>query len=295
MKGMETTLINILITIFGIFVLACLWVLLYDTNRFIVVGHSFTDKRIRKKCKAVVLADLHNKCYGKENEKLLAAIREQRPDMILVAGDILTAKPGNSLDVAIHLMEELAKDYPVYYGNGNHEHRLKLYPEKYGDMAEQYDKALGEIGVTRLINAKVSLEEYGITVFGSEIDRFYYKRFGVQPMAEEYLASILGQVKTDTYNILLAHNPDYFPRYAAWGADLILSGHVHGGMVRVPILGKGVVSPNIRLFPKYDGGRFELGKSVMLLSRGLGMHTIPVRIFNPGELLVIDFLPEEQE
>ena len=74
----------------------------------------------------------------------------------------------------------------------------------------------------------------------------------------------------------------------------MLSGHVHGGMVRVPLIGKGVVSPNVRLFPQYDGGRFEIGESVMLLSRGLGMHTIPIRLFNPGELPVIDFLPGEQ-
>lgn len=293
-KGMETTLIDILITIVGILVLVCLWILLYDTNRFVVVKHRFADERIRKKCRAVVLADLHNKCYGKENEKLITAIREQTPDFILVTGDILTAKPGKSLDIAIHLMKELAKDYPIYYGNGNHEHRLKLYPEKYGEMAQEYEKALGELGIQRLVNANVSLEEYGLTIYGSEIDRFYYKRFGVQSMDAGYLPSILGQPKKENYNVLLAHNPDYFPQYADWGADLVLSGHVHGGMVRVPIIGKGVVSPNIRLFPKYDGGRFEQEKSVMVLSRGLGMHTIPVRIFNPGELLVIDFEPQEE-
>lgn len=288
-------MIDILITIFVIIVLVCLWIMLYDTNRFVVVEHQFADKRIKQKSRAVVIADLHNKCYGKENEKLIAAIREQKPDFILVTGDILTAKPGKSLDIAIHLMEELAKDYPIYYGNGNHEHRLKLYPEKYGDMAKQYEKALSDLGIHRLVNANVTLEEYGLTVYGSEIDRFYYKRFKVQPMEEEYLPGILGQPKEDTYNILLAHNPDYFPQYAAWGADLVLAGHVHGGMVRVPLIGKGVVSPNVRLFPKYDGGRFEQGKSVMLLSRGLGMHTIPIRIFNPGELLVIDLEPQEQE
>lgn len=287
-------MIDILITILGLLILACLWVILYDTNRFVVVAHQFTDARIRKKCRAVVIADLHNKCYGKENEKLLASIREQKPDFILVTGDIMTAKPGKSLDIAIHLIKELAGECPIYYGNGNHEHRLKLYPEKYGDMAAQYDTALRDLGVIRLENANVSLEEYGICVFGSEIDRFYYKRFGIQPMAEDYLPGILGNPRENSYNVLLAHNPDYFPQYAAWGADLVLSGHVHGGMVRVPLIGKGVVSPNVRLFPQYDGGRFEIGESVMLLSRGLGMHTIPIRLFNPGELPVIDFLPGEQ-
>jgi len=92
---------------------------------------------------------------------------------------------------------------------------------------------------------------------------------------------------------LIAHDPDYFPKYADWGADLVLSGHVHGGMVRVPFWGKGVVSPNVRLFPKYDGGEFTIGKSRMLLSRGLGMHTIPIRLFNPGEILEVELMPDE--
>lgn len=287
-------MIDILLTVFGIIVIVLLWIMLYDSNRFVVVEHRFTDRRFRRNCRAVVIADLHNKCYGKNNERLIEAIREQKPDIILVAGDIPTAKPGKSPDIAIHFVKELAKDYPVYYGNGNHEHRLKLYPEKYGDMNEAYDKALKEMGVCRLVNSDITLEEYGIKIFGSEIDKFYYKRFGVRPMEEEYLTGILGAPKEDCYNILLAHNPDYFPQYAKWGADLVLSGHVHGGMVRVPFWGKGVVSPNVRLFPKYDGGLFRQDRTVMLLSRGLGMHTIPIRLFNPGEVLVVDFLSAEE-
>ncbi len=289
LKGMEITVLDILITVFGIISIMLIWIMLYDSNRFVVVEHKFTDKRIKKTCRAVVLGDLHNKRYGKDNEQLLATIREQKPDFILVTGDIPTAKPGKSLDIAIRLIRELAKEFPIYYGNGNHEHRMRLYPETYGDMYEVYDKALQEAGVCRLINANIVLEEYGIAVIGSEIDKLYYKRFGVQPMADEYLMGILGQPKDDVYNILLAHNPDYFPQYVAWGADLVLSGHVHGGMVRIPFVGKGVISPNIRLFPKYDGGLFTMDKTTMLLGRGLGMHTIPIRLFNPGELIVIDF------
>ena len=141
----------------------------------------------------------------------------------------------------------------------------------------------------------MDLPEYGIRIYGSEIDRLYYKRFGIQPMDPEYLPGILGQPSEEYFNILIAHDPDYFPKYADWGADLVLSGHVHGGMVRVPFWGKGVVSPNVRLFPKYDGGEFTLGKTRMLLSRGLGMHTIPIRLFNPGEVLEVDLLPGGEE
>lgn len=290
----DATLIDILLTVFGILVVILVWIMLYDSNRFVVVKHCFTDIRINKPCRAVVIADLHNKCYGKDNEKLIAAIRNQKPDFVLAAGDILTARPGKSMEVAIGLLKELAKDYPIYYCNGNHEQRLKLYPEKYGSMRDEYDKALEELGICRLVNANTTLEEYGIIIFGAEIDKFYYKRFGVQHMEKDYLKKLLGNPKKDCFNILLAHNPDYFPQYAGWGADLVLSGHIHGGMVRIPVWGKGVVSPNVRLFPKYDGGLFTQDKSVMLLSRGLGMHTIPIRLFNPGEVLVVDFRRERE-
>ena len=286
---------DVVITVIAVILVVLVWIMLYDSNRFVVRHYSLRDQRIKKPVKAVVLADLHNKRYGKENECLLQAIDEIRPDMILIAGDILTAKPKASLETAVDLLTKLAGKYPIYYGNGNHEHRLKLYLENYGDMAERYEETLQKIGIRRLVNEHTVLEESGICIYGSEIDKLYYKRFGIQPMDPEYLKSLLGQPSAEKYTILIAHNPDYFPKYADWGADLVLAGHVHGGMVRVPIWGKGVVSPNVRLFPKYDGGEFTLGKTRMLLSRGLGMHTIPVRLFNPGEVLEVDLLPVGEE
>ena len=105
-------------------------------------------------------------------------------------------------------------------------------------------------------------------------------------MKKEYLEGLLPEGRQDCFQILLAHNPDYFPAYAAWGADLVLSGHLHGGVIRLPLLG-GVISPRLHLFPHYDGGKFTCGNSTMIVSRGLGMHTIPFRFNNPGELVDI--------
>lgn len=285
---------DVMITLLGIVCILLMWVMLYDSNRFVVRRLELCDRRIKKPVRAVVVADLHNKRYGKDNNILLAAIREQKPDVILIAGDILTAQPGKTMEPAIHFLRELAGEFPVYYGNGNHEHRLKLYPRTYGDMAEEYGQALEDMGIGPLVNSHVDLAECGITVYGAEIARNYYKRFKQAPMEKEYMGQLLGMPDNSRYTVLLAHNPDFFPEYAQWGADLTVAGHVHGGVVRIPFLGRGVISPGLRLFPKYDGGIFREGEAVMLLSRGLGMHTIPVRLFNPGELWVVDFKPEEQ-
>ncbi|MCH5341133.1 MAG: metallophosphoesterase [Acetatifactor sp.] len=283
---------DILITILGAAAIIFIWVILYDSNRFVVRKHQVADSRIKKKARAIVLADLHNKRYGRENERLLEAIREQKPDFILVAGDLVTAKPGRSLKPAIQLLKELAQDYPIYYGNGNHEYRMKLYPKTYGDMARQYGQALGELGIDPLVNSRMILEEYGLAICGVEIDRELYRRFRIPKMPEDYMTGMLGEAPKDLYTVLLAHNPDYFPQYAAWGADMVLSGHVHGGVLRIPFFNRGVISPGLRLFPKYDGGIFKEGKSTMVLSRGLGMHTIYIRLFNPAELWVVEFEPE---
>ena len=96
----------IFIAIIGIILF---WIILFDTSRFVIVKHKVADERIRGSLRACVLADLHNKQYGKENELLLKAIEEQKPDVIFIAGDILTAQPGKSLKPAICFMEKLAE------------------------------------------------------------------------------------------------------------------------------------------------------------------------------------------
>lgn len=269
----------------------CLAVSAIDCNRFVTVEYEVVSDKLTRPCKMVLLSDLHNKSFGTENKKLLEKIDSISPDGILVAGDMLTATKGKDFAPALLLMKQLSSRYKIYYGMGNHEYRLKLYPEQYEGMYDSYMKGLAEAGIVPLVNENTYLPEYNLSVCGAEIDRCYYKRFRKQPMNEAYLPKILGQPRKDACQLLIAHNPAYFEEYAAWGANVVVSGHVHGGIMRLPVLG-GVLSPNLTLFPKYDGGRFTKGCSTMILSRGLGTHTIPLRIFNPGELIVIDFKPK---
>jgi hypothetical protein len=103
------------------------------------------------------------------------------------------------------------------------------------------------------------------------------------------LEQMIGKPNDDSFRLLLAHHPCYFDAYAGWGADLTLSGHLHGGIVRLPFFG-GVVSPQIRLFPRYDKGMYTMDGKKMIVSAGLGSHTIKLRINNPPELIIIDFV-----
>lgn len=282
-------MMDCLLTVFAFLLIICCWSMVIDGHRFQVREWKVTDNRIKKPCRCVVLSDLHNKQYGPDNTVLLAQIRSLQPNLVLIAGDICTAVPGKSLKPALSFLEQLSREFPICYGNGNHEQRMKYYPKTYGNMAEEYAAGLAGMGIHPLVNECRMLEEYGLCIYGVEIDRRFYQRFHKESMEPEYLSSILGKPREEHFTILLAHNPEYFEAYAKWGADLTVSGHVHGGVVRIPFWGKGVISPRLRLFPKYDGGIFRHQGKTMLLSRGLGEHTIPIRVFNPGELWVVDF------
>ena len=284
-------MIEIVLACVGIAVLLCLIISAWDCNRFVTVEYEIESDKVTRPCKFILLSDLHNKSYGKDHERLIDKIDGISPDAILVAGDMLTAAKGQTFEVTLSLMRQLSSRYKIYYGMGNHEHKMKMYPEEYGTIYDDFVAELSGMRIEPLVNENTYLPEYNVAVCGAQIGRCYFKKFQKKPMDEQYLSQILGEPKENACQILIAHTPQYFEEYAAWGADLVVSGHVHGGIMRLPILG-GVLSPNMTLFPKYDGGKFEQGKTTMILSRGLGTHTIPVRVFNPGELVVIDLIPK---
>ena len=263
-----------------------------------VTRYKITSPKLPKELhgkKIVVLADLHNACFGKENEKLLARIYEETPEAVLAAGDMIIGEPEGDITVPVHLLQKLSEKYPIYYAKGNHELKAYAEPEVYGDLWERYKSAIQNY-VHFLDNEMVELSLNGeqeplkppVRIIGLDIDHKYYERFRREPMEQEYLKEVLGTCDTSVYNILIAHHPAYFPAYSEWGADLVLSGHLHGGMVRLPLLG-GMVSPMVQFFPKYDRGRFEEENSTMLLSGGLGSHTFKIRVNNLPELVVIEF------
>lgn len=272
-------------------VLAILFLIIdiIDVNRFVIRKYEIESEKIDKEYTVIMLADLHNREFGKNNSKIVNAIKAIGPDFICCAGDMIVARPGKPYDIALNLMEEI-KDYPVYYGIGNHEYRWKIYPEEYGCIYDEYLNKLREMGICILENDCVTDAKSGIDIHGIMIDREYYKRFKKMNMSSDYILEKSGSYADKKVSILIAHNPEYFDAYAESGADIVFSGHVHGGIMRIPQIG-GVISPRLSLFPKYSGGRYDINKSTMILSCGLGCHTLPLRVFNPGELSVIHLKP----
>lgn len=284
-------MLEVLCMILSVCIIVGLWIVVYDTHHFVIRRYQFTSDRIKQNTKLVMLSDLHNCRYGEDNAQLLAAIEAQNPDLIILAGDMITASRREKTAHTVRFIEKLKNRYPLYYTYGNHEQKIFL-KEEYRETAERFEKESTEAGISFFNNCHSTLSDRGISLYGLMLDHSYFRRFHTKEMPEGYMDSLLGKPEDNTYRILIAHNPDYFPQYAAWGADLVLSGHIHGGIIRVPFLG-GFISPAVRFFPKYDGGLFTEGKSSMVLGRGIGTHAPKVRFLNPGELVVVELTPKK--
>ncbi|MDD6037273.1 MAG: metallophosphoesterase [bacterium] len=237
----------------------------------------------------IVLSDLHLWQYGRKNTRLISAIRDAAPDLILVPGDFVVTKKHKKFHVAQHLFDELVKIAPVYVSNGNHESRCEQAADSPYQMNYlKLKQHMIESGVHFLNNnsENVFISADEIAIWGLEIPLENYKKGCYQPIPEGFLVDELGVVDEDKFNILLAHNPRYIPQYFEWGASLTLCGHYHGGLVCIPKIGS-VISPQFEWFPKYSFGRFHADEQTAIVSRGLGTHTFHIRIFNRSELVII--------
>ena len=290
-------MIKIILIIVAVFIVYCLIEMIRELRDFRVTKYRICSQKlngIKKEKKIIFLSDLHNRMYGEENERLLESIRNQHPDLILIGGDMLVRKDGNSYDKTVHFLAKLPGICPVYCANGNHEQKLKELPDKYEQYYEEYKKALTASGIHMLENASetVKLDEVPVKLSGLEIPLGAYARFGKKELSLKEITDRIGE-HGDDYQILLAHHPGYMKEYLAYGADLILGGHYHGCLVQLPGIG-GVISTNFTLFPKYSGGIYQEGEQTAVVSRGLGTHSVPLRLWNWPELIVLELSGNER-
>ena len=235
-----------------------------------------------------VLADLHENQFGEDNRKLLAAIDAVHPDAVMIAGDMITECHGKKplkLESLGAFLKELTKQYPVYYGDGNHEQRQQ--------HRELFDEWLVQTGVIHLKNTSAQItgknRAGSIRVTGMLLPMQYYLKKGKKlPMRDGELEELLGPASRDEFQILLAHCPLYVKEYADWGADLSISGHFHGGTIRLPKVG-GLMTPQFQFFYPYTRGIYKMSdkNAYAAVSAGLGTHSIDIRLNNESQLLAV--------
>ncbi len=244
-----------------------------------------------------LFSDLHNTEIGPGGRELIEAVDAMAPDVILVPGDAVNksmndkeAKGG--YEYTLPLFQELASRYPILYSNGNHEARLARLNNDGGYYAA-LQKVLKKRGVTILNNRSLYFRNRKLHFVGLDLPLPYYGKKH-EPVDAAFLTSRLGEPDLQAYTVLLAHTPEFFKAYMDWGADLIVSGHIHGGVIRLPVYG-GLLSPHRRLFPGYDYGSYRENGKEMIVSSGCAGPSFPPRFNNPPEVVLLTLYPSLED
>ena len=227
-------------------------------------------------CVIVQISDLHGAQFGENNRDLLAEVRSARPDYIFLTGDLQDQYRETPRTYSIGLGRALAQIAPTYFITGNHEWA-------FSDVRD-LKRGLAEAGVTVLTNEFVPLERNGDQILLAGIDD--PNGFADQKTPEE-LAAEVRALEGDPFWLLLAHRNNYFEDvYSRLGADLVISGHGHGGLIRLPFT-DGLVSVERTFFPSYTAGFYEVNGEDLFVSRGLGNSGRTFRLFNRPELVIL--------
>lgn len=191
-------------------------------------------------------------------------------------------------DATEQLLATIGSEYPCYYVTGNHEYW-------FNDISAIKD-VIRSYGVTVLEGDSeiIRVNEQNIRLCGvDDPDGFcsaYHTDHGAAESWQAQFDACNTQTGDEHYSILMSHRPELTDEYQSSGFDLVVAGHAHGGQFRIPGILNGFYAPNQGFFPKYAGGHYELGDTVMIVSRGLSKSRLP-RIFNPPELVIVDIDP----
>lgn len=294
------------ITLLLFFLLIMTSIFLWYQNNHIVIGvYHYQTSKISgdgEQFRIVQISDLHNARFGKKNQKLIREIEGLQPDLIVITGDIVDSNPTN-ISIAVDFVREIAGKYPVYYVTGNHEYWLSETERK------ELFEGIQDAGAVLLNNEKVSID-VAVSINGEES-----VKTGESVDAEESmdtdesmdkgdasmtliglddnhlddgtLHSMIETCDKEELTVVLAHEPQYLDRYSDAGADLVITGHAHGGQMILPFVGP-LIAPDQGFFPEYTAGEFTRKDTTMYISRGLGNSVIPVRLFNYPEIVCIE-------
>lgn len=217
----------------------------------------------------IQISDLHNAQFGEGNTRLLQAIRDAKPDLIVVTGDMIDSN-NPDYEIAASFMEKASAIAPCCYVCGNHENRI---PMQYAKLRQR----MKQCGVILLDDKAITLKKDGESIRIAGLMDY-------KTLSSNYLRFTF---PGDTFTVLLTHRPEHMEAYVQNGMDLVFAGHAHGGQVRLPLIGA-LYAPGQGLFPKYSDGSYTESGTTMVVSRGLGNSGTPFRFCNYPELVVVE-------
>ena len=268
-----------IIIISSVFLLTVLLTALAFRTDLNLVSYDIKSSKIDEDIKIALVADLHSCDYGEGQADLIRLIDNAAPDIVLLGGDIVDDQLPQQK--AFEFLSAVSEDYPCYYVSGNHE----FWSGKIAGIKADI-KALG-IKVLEGERADIEIKGQSISLFGIDDPEVGEDEFARQ------LKRCGDLIDETRFSLLLTHRPERLESYLAYGYDLILAGHTHGGQIRIPLLVNGLFAPDQGWFPQYAGGLYNFDKTQMIVSRGATRQKIRMpRLFNKPELVMIDLLPD---
>lgn len=252
-------------------------------ERLILRTYTVVSPKLTAEVRLAVVTDFHSSVNA---DDVVAMVASCAPDAVLMVGDMFDDDIANRpTERMLSLMRQLSALYPCYYVSGNHEAWT-------GEMDALYQQT-GEAGVTVLRMSSGVLTVRGQRIALCGIPDPYEMVFSGAPDTEEQLRQALEDVDSADFTVLLAHRPELLAKYAQFPFDLVVSGHAHGGQVRIPGVLNGLYAPNQGWFPKLAGGAYTQDGTTLIVSRGLAVRTRLPRIFNRPEVVLVRCVPAE--
>ena len=246
----------------------------FGKRNFIVQRYQVADARIRDDIRIALVSDLHSSLWGQEQSDLIAALAAENPHAVVLCGDLFNMRGRNANTIT--LLNALAGSYACYFVLGNHEYKT--------NDIDNVTASIRQTGIPILSgdSVRISSGNTGVALFGID------DALGGEERQQKQIADAAAARRDDVYSILAIHVPNAIESYLQYGFDLTLSGHTHGGQVRIPNVLNGLYVSGQGLFPKYGGGQYDFGDQVLVVSRGLSKkpYLIP-RVFNPAELVIV--------
>ena len=252
-------------------------------ERLILRTYTVVSPKLTAEVRLAVVTDFHS---SDNADDVVAMVASCAPDAVLLVGDLFDDDIANRpTERTLSLMRQLSAQYPCYYVSGNHEAWT-------GEMDALYQQT-EEAGVTVLRMSSGVLTVRGQRIALCGIPDPYEMVFSGAPDTEEQLRQALEDVDSADFTVLLAHRPELLAKYAQFPLDLVVSGHAHGGQVRIPGVLNGLYAPNQGWFPKLAGGAYTQDGTTLIVSRGLAVRTRLPRIFNRPEVVLVRCVPAE--
>lgn len=252
-------------------------------ERLILRTYTVTSPKLTAEVRLAVVTDFHSSDNADDVAAMTASCA---PDAVLMVGDMFDDDTQNRpTERTLSLMRQLSALYPCYYVSGKHEAWT-------GEMDALYQQT-EEAGVTVLRMSSGVLTVRGQRIALCGIPDPYEMVFSGAPDTEEQLRQALEDVDSADFTVLLAHRPELLAKYAQFPLDLVVSGHAHGGQVRIPGVLNGLYAPNQGWFPKLAGGAYTQDGTTLIVSRGLAVRTRLPRIFNRPEVVLVRCVPAE--